>query len=144
MDIVKIFLDGEAISDHSPPGMLTYTDEEVAAAVEETHARGMRIACHARSAAAVKQAVRHGIDLIGHANYLDDEAVALLREARDRIFVGPAIAWEVTALERGHELGLPRDFLVARGYQHEVDETISAMKRLREAGVRILVGGDYG
>ena len=30
------------------------------------------------------------------------------------------------------------------GYQREVDETVSAVKRLREAGVRILVGGDYG
>ncbi|KAG1647555.1 hypothetical protein GQR58_030500 [Nymphon striatum] len=28
-DIVKIFLDGEAISAHAPPGVLTYTDEEV-------------------------------------------------------------------------------------------------------------------
>ena len=96
VDIVKIFLDGEAISDFSPPGLLTYTDEEVAAAVSECHARRMRMACHARSAAAVKQAVRHGVDLIGHANYLDDEAVAMLRDARDRVFVGPAIAWEVT------------------------------------------------
>ena len=144
VDIVKIFLDGEAISEYSPPGLLTYSDEEVAAAVGETHARGMRIACHARSAAAVKQAVRHGVDLIGHANYLDDEAVALLREARDRVFVGPAIAWEVTVLERGAEIGLPRDFMVAKGYQREVTETISAVKRLKEAGVRILVGGDYG
>ena len=144
VDIVKIFLDGETISEYAPPGLLTYSDEEVAAAVEETHARRMRMACHARSAAAVKQAVRHGIDLIGHANYLDDEAVDLLRAARDRIFVGPAIAWEVTLLERGDEIGLPRDAMIASGYQREIDETISAVKRLREAGVRLLVGGDYG
>ena len=144
VDIVKIFLDGETISEYSPPGVLTYTDEEVAAAVQETHTRGMRIACHARSAAAVKQAVRHGIDLIGHANYLDDEAVERLRDARDRVFVGPAIAWEVTLLERGAEIGLPREAMIQAGYQREIDETISSVKRLREAGVRILVGGDYG
>ena len=144
VDIVKIFLDGETISAFSPPGLLTYSDEEVAAAVEETHARRMRIACHARSAAAVKQAVRHGIDLIGHANYLDDEAVDMLRHARERLFVGPAIAWEVTLLERGDEIGLPREAMVSSGYQREIDETISAVKRLREAGVRLLVGGDYG
>ena len=36
-DVVKIFLDGEALSDHSPPGELTYTDEEVDAAVHEAH-----------------------------------------------------------------------------------------------------------
>lgn len=144
VDVVKVFLDGEAISDHSPPGMLTFTDDEVAAAVQEAHNRGMRVACHARSAAAVKQAVRHGIDFIGHANFLDDEAVALLADARDRLSVGPGIAWEIALLDRGHEIGLPRDFAVARGYQREVDETIASVKRLREAGVRVLVGGDYG
>ena len=143
-DIVKIFLDGEALSSFAPPGMLSYSDEEVSAAVTEAHIRGMRVGCHSRSAAAVKQAVRHGIDLIGHANFLDDEAVDMLRANRDRLFVGPGIAWEVALLDKGHEVGIPRAAMVQRGYQHEIDETISAVKRLREAGVRILVGGDYG
>jgi len=143
-DIVKIFLDGEAISGHAEVGVLSYTDEEVAAACEETHARGMRIVCHSRSAAAVKQAVRYGVDIIGHANFLDDEALDMLRANRDRIFVGPGIAWEVALLDRGHEIGLSRAAMEAKGYQREVDATVSAVKRLREAGVRVLVGGDYG
>ena len=32
----------------------------------------------------------------------------------------------------------------ARGYQREVDATVDAVKRLRDVGVRILMGGDYG
>jgi imidazolonepropionase-like amidohydrolase len=32
----------------------------------------------------------------------------------------------------------------ARGYQRELDETVGAVKRLREAGVRLVIGGDYG
>ena len=143
-DVVKIFLDGEALSAHAAPGVLSYTDEEVAAACDEAHRRNLRVACHARSAGAVKQAVRHGVDFIGHANFLDDEAVDLLAEARDRLFVGPGIAWEIQLLERGHEIGLGRNLMEARGYQHEIDETVSAVKRLREVGVRILIGGDYG
>ena len=144
VDVVKIFLDGEAISGHAPPGVLSYTDEEVAAAVEEAHTRLMRVACHARSAAAVKQAVRHGIDFIGHANYLDDEAVDLLAANKHRLSVGPGIAWEIALLDRGHEIGLPRDLMVDRGYQLEVDATVDSMKRLREVGVRVTIGGDYG
>mgnify|MGYP001156834657 CR=1 FL=1 len=143
-DIVKIFLDGEALSEYAPPGVLTYSDEEVEAAVSEAHIRGMRVVCHSRSAAAVKQAVRSGIDIIGHANYLDDEAVAMLEAERDRIFVGPGIAWEVALLDKGSELGLPREAMEQRGYQREVDETISSVKRLRESKVRVLIGGDYG
>tara|TARA_Y100001970_G_scaffold73035_1_gene92620 strand:+ start:2334 stop:3614 length:1281 start_codon:yes stop_codon:yes gene_type:complete len=143
-DIVKIFLDGEALSEFAPPGILTYSDEEVAAAIEEAHIREMRVVTHSRSAEAVKQAVRHGVDIIGHANYLDDEAVDMLEAKRDQIFVCPAIAWEIALLDRGGELGLPRDAMEQRGYQKEVDETISAVKRLRDSKVRVLVGGDYG
>jgi imidazolonepropionase-like amidohydrolase len=124
--------------------VLSYTDDEVAAACGEAHQRNLRVACHARSAGAVKQAVRHGVDFVGHANFLDDEAVDMLAEARDRLFVGPGIAWEIQLLERGHEIGLSRAVMEARGYQREIDETISAVKRLREVGVRILIGGDYG
>ena len=143
-DIVKIFLDGEAVSDHSRPGQLEYTDEEVAAAVEEAHARNMRIVCHSRSAAAVKQALRFGMDIIGHGNYLDDEAVEMLRRERHRIAVGPAIAWEVAFLEHCEEIGFSREKVRALGYDREVEETVKAVRRLRDAGVRVLVGGDYG
>jgi len=143
-DVVKIFLDGEELSAHARPGVLSYTDDEVAAACDEAHLRNLRVACHARSAAAVKQAVHHGVDFIGHANFLDDEAVEMLAGARDRLFVGPGIAWEIQLLERGHEIGLSRAMMEARGYQRELDETISAVKRLREVGVRLLIGGDYG
>jgi imidazolonepropionase-like amidohydrolase len=143
-DIVKIFLDGEELSTHAAPGVLSFTDAEVEAAVEEAHTRQMRVACHARSAAAVKQAVRYGVDLIGHANFLDDEAVEMLAANRDRLSVGPGIAWEIQLLERGHEIGLSRSAMEARGYQREVDATIDSVKRLREVGVPILIGGDYG
>lgn len=143
-DIVKIFLDGEAISAYAPPGVLTYSDEEVEAAVSEAHIRGMRIVSHSRSAESVKQAVRHGVDIIGHANYLDDEAVAMLEAERHRIFVGPGIAWEIALLDKGAQLGLPREDMERLGYQREIDETISSVKRLRESKVRVLIGGDYG
>lgn len=143
-DVVKIFLDGEELSAHAAPGMISFTDEEVEAACTEAHARGLRVACHARSSAAVKQAVRYSVDFIGHANFLDDEAVEMLAAARDRIIVGPGIAWEIQLLNRGHEIGLRREAMVAAGYQHEVDETVDAVKRLREMGVPITIGGDYG
>ena len=143
-DIVKLFLDGELLSAHAPPGELSYTDEEAFAAVDEAHRRNMRVVCHSRSAAAVKQAVRAGIDIIGHANYLDDEALEMLRVERHRIFVGPAIAWEMQFLARCTEIGFTRESVRARGYDREVEETVKSVRRLRDAGVRVLIGGDYG
>jgi imidazolonepropionase-like amidohydrolase len=144
VDIVKIFIDGEAINPINPPGELSFCDEEVAAVVDEAHRRKLRVACHARSAAAVKQAVRAGVDFIGHANYLDDEAVELLAKHRDRIFVGPAIAWEVQYVAQCESLGVSKATVRKQGYEAEIDATITTVAKLRAAGVRLVVGGDYG
>jgi len=144
VDVVKIFIDGEAINPVNPPGELSFTDEEVHAVVDEAHRRRMKVACHSRSAAAVKQAVRAGVDFIGHANYLDDEAIDLLVAEKDRLFVGPGIGWEVQYLAQCESLGLSRETVIKQGYQAEIDATIESMKRLHSAGVRLVVGGDYG
>lgn len=144
VDLVKIFIDGEAINAQNPPGELSFTDEEVHALVDEAHRRNLRIACHARSAAAVKQAVRAGADFIGHANYLDDEAVALMAERKDRLFVGPALAWEINYLEFCETLGVSRETVRQQGYEAEIEATIASVSKLRAAGVMLVVGGDYG
>jgi imidazolonepropionase-like amidohydrolase len=91
-----------------------------------------------------QEAVRAGVDYIGHANYLDDEAVELLAMQRDRVFVGPAIAWEVQYLARCESLGISRATVRKQGYEAEVDATITSVAKLRAAGVRLVVGGDYG
>jgi imidazolonepropionase-like amidohydrolase len=144
VDVVKIFIDGEAINPTNPPGELSFTNEEVIAAVDEAHRRNLKVACHARSAAAVKQAVNAGVDFIGHANYLDDETVALLIEHRDRIFIGPAIAWEVQYLAQCECLGISRQTVQAQGYEAEIDATIATVEKLKAAGIKLVVGGDYG
>ena len=143
VDIVKIFIDGEAINSQNPPGELSFTDEEVNAIVDEAHRRKMRVACHARSAA-VKQAVRAGVDFVGHANYLDDEAIDLLTEKKDEIFVGPAIAWEITYLEKCETIGVTRETVIAQGYEAEIEATVATVAKLRAADIKLVVGGDYG
>ena len=144
VDVVKIFIDGEAINPTNPPGELSFTDEEAEAVVDEAHRRKMRVACHARSAAAVKQAVRAGVDFIGHANYLDDEAVDMLAARNEQIVVGPAIAWEVQYVAQCESLGITKETVRAQGYEAEIEATVTTVEKLRKAGVRMVVGGDYG
>ena len=146
VDVVKVMIDGELLSSGGgiKPGVLGFTDEELEVLVTEAHHRGMRVASHARSAAAVKQAVRAGVDFIGHANYLDDEALELLEAHRDSVFVGPAVAWEITFLEHYQSFGFEAGGPEHEGYAAELAATQESVKRMRDVGVRVLVGGDYG
>ncbi len=73
-------------------GAMTVMNEaEVRAAVETAHAFGRRISAHARATQSIKLAVRNGVDVIYHCDAADEEGLDLLEEAKDRIFVGPAI-----------------------------------------------------
>ena len=143
-EIVKVMIDGEIISLQGRPGDLGFTDEEVEVIVDEAHRKQMRVACHARSSEAVKQAVRAGIDFIGHANYIDNEALDLLIKNKDKVFVGPAIAWEITFLENYKDMGFDENSREVIAYRKELEETIISYKKMQAAGIRILVGGDYG
>lgn len=144
VDIVKIFIDGEGVCEHATQHELSFQDDEVAAIVDEAHRHGMRVACHSRSAAGVKQAVRSGVDFIAHANFLDEEAADLLHAARDHVYVAPSIIWELGLLEQCESLGLSRDWVKQRGYEEEVEASIKSVRMMLDRDIRLMVGGDFG
>ena len=97
------------------------TDAEVAAAMEEVRMRGKRGTAHARSAASVKQALRHGIEVIYHASFTDEETLDMLEAARDRVFVAPGIAILYAMLHEAEAYGITHEKAVEMGYQIEWD-----------------------
>ena len=144
VDIVKIFIDGEGVCEHATQHELSFHDDEVAAIVDEAHRHGMRVACHSRSAAGVKQAVRSGVDFIAHANFLDEEAADMLYAARDNVHVAPSIIWELGLIEQCESLGLSSDWVKQRGYEEEVEASIKSVRMMLDRDIRLMVGGDFG
>lgn len=144
VDSIKLNLSGDNFTPQSPAETGWMTDAEVAAAMEETRMRGKRGAAHARSAASVKQALRHGIDVIYHASFTDEETLDMLEAARDRVFVAPGIAILHAMLHEAEPYGITHEQAVAMGYQTEWDAAIESLKAMHKRGVRVLPGGDYG
>jgi len=60
---------------------------------------GLKVAAHCRGSLDVKLAVKHGVDVVYHCDFSDEDAIALLTEAKDRIFVNPAVALLVVGTE---------------------------------------------
>jgi imidazolonepropionase-like amidohydrolase len=96
-DFVKILVTGAVLSKGIPPGAQQYTDEEIAAAVDEARRWGRPVAAHAHGALGIKAAIRAGIRTIDHGSYLDDEAVGLLRQTRETFYVPTLYTSEVVA-----------------------------------------------
>ena len=144
VDSIKLNLSGDNFTPDSPADTGWMTDAEVAVAMEEVRMRGKRGTAHARSAASVKQALRHGMQVIYHASFTDEEALDMLEEAKDRIFVAPGLAILYAMLYEAEPWGITHAKAVAMGYQIEWDAALESLKAMHKRGVRVLPGGDYG
>jgi imidazolonepropionase-like amidohydrolase len=143
VDTIKLNLSGEYIAG-IPAEFTPMTDAEVAIAVAEARLRGKRVAAHARSCESVKQCLRHGIDIIYHASFTDEEALDLLEAKKDKIFVAPGIAWLINTSYHAAEWGITPEIAKTMGYHRELEIAVESLKKMHKRGIRVLPGGDYG
>lgn len=144
VDSIKLNLSGDNFTPDSPAETTWMSDAEVAAAMDEVRIRGKRGSAHARSAASVKQALRHGIDVIYHASFTDEETLDMLEAAKSRVFIAPGIAILYAMLYEAEPYGITHEKAVQMGYQIEWDAAIESLRAMHKRGIRILFGGDYG
>jgi len=142
VDLLKLNLSGDIGTSSFPSEATPMTDGEVAAAMEVARAGNLRVAAHCRSAESVMMALRHGIEVIYHANYADERALDALEAARDRIFVGPALGITYNLSQSAGQLGVTAER--ARAFERELEVSVEAVARMRKRGIRVLPGGDYG
>jgi imidazolonepropionase-like amidohydrolase len=143
VDIIKLVISGDTFVPHAPSDSTVMSEAEVAAAAEVVHAHGKRMSAHARSADAVKLCVRHGVRIIYHANFLDEEALDLLEENKDWVFVSPNIGFTAIAAYEGQEW-FSEEEVQRLGFREELAGAVKGLQELQRRGVRILGGGDYG
>jgi len=140
VDLLKLNLSGDLGTSSYPSTETPMTDAEVAAAMEVARAARLRVAAHCRSGESVLMALRHGVEMIYHANYVDERTLDALEAARARVFVGPALGLTYN-LSQGAG-GVPAERI--REFERELEVSVEAVARMRQRGIRILPGGDYG
>jgi imidazolonepropionase-like amidohydrolase len=143
VDIIKLVISGDSFVPHAGSQTTIMSEEEVAAAAEVAHAHGKRLSAHARSAESVKRCVRHGIKVVYHANYADEEALDMLEANKDWIFVSPNLGFTAIAAYEGSDW-FTEEQVKAMGFREELESAVKGIKELMKRGVRILGGGDYG
>jgi imidazolonepropionase-like amidohydrolase len=141
-DIVKTYVTGEGMIFECTAEEVTYSEEEIRVICEEAHRRNRLVSAHSRGAEGCKISVRAGVDILDHGTLVDEEAIDLI--AARNVFVVPALNYQLAILERGPEFGFPQEFMDRTRYREEVEIACGNMRKLFNAGVRVLPGGDYG
>jgi imidazolonepropionase-like amidohydrolase len=144
VDLLKLNISGDTGPRNSRSERAVMSDTEVAAAMEVARSGAVRVCAHARSAASVKMCVRHGVGIIYHANFVDEEALDLLEANRDWCFVAPALGLTYQACYAAADWGFTPAMARERGFVHELEVSVETMGRMRKRGIRVLPGGDYG
>jgi imidazolonepropionase-like amidohydrolase len=144
VDTLKINPSGDEFVPYARAQQTVMNDAEVAAVCEVARSRGKRVAAHARSAESVKMCLRHGVEIIFHATFADDEAMDGLEAAKDRVFVVPTIGITYATLNEAAAWGITPAIGEQLGLKRELEHAITVMNELKRRGVRVLPGGDYG
>eukprot|EP01037_Dinobryon_pediforme_P006411 gene6411-6477_t len=140
---VKLVISGESALKPGSHADVLYTPEEMDAAREAAAEHGLAITCHAYTDAAVDLALRAGARIIYHMSYISDAMVERLATLKDTVFYAPGCGVSVAALEAS-----PPPHIDMSAMKHSAAERMelerALVPRLKAAGMRVLIGGDYG
>lgn len=139
VDVIKIMATERAGLPETDPRKRVYSEEELAAAVDEARKGGRPVAAHAHGDEGAAAAVRAGASTIEHGTYLSDATLALMKE-RGTCFV-PTIATVVDMSDVGGDYDHP--VLAVRG-RAMLSRVRDAVRRARSIGVRLVSGTDTG
>lgn len=144
VDQIKLSMSGEQITETRDAQDCYFSDAETAACVDEAHRQGRRLCAHARARDSVKMCVKHGVDIIYHASWIDGEGMEMLDKAKDKHIVAPGINWLITTIYESSAFGYSLEKAEQVGYKKELEVAIKGLREMHRRGITVLPGGDYG
>src|SRR5262249_40494142 len=139
-DVIKFMASGGVLTKGDDPQAAQYTLEEMKMIVSEAHRLGRKVAVHAHGTQAIVWATQAGADSIEHGSYLDDKAIAMMKE--HGTYLVPTLFTGDFLLENMQTLHLA-DFLVAKAKQ-VLPTAKQNVARAMQNGVRVAFGTDAG
>ncbi len=137
---IKLFASGGVMTPGVNPRSPSFTEDELAAGVEEAHKAFRVVAAHAQATEGIKNAVRAGVDSIEHGVWLDEEAIELMLENGTTLV--PTLTAPAVMAERGQAEGVAA-YAIEKSNLVLADHLASFEAAVR-AGVRVAMGTDQG
>jgi len=136
-DVIKLFVTG-GHGTTAPKDQIELSREELAAAIDAAHQRGALIRGHLVNKPAILMALELSIDIVDHCDAMDDEIIAALVETGATVV--PSLHFPKQFLATfGGGLGFS-----AEAIQADLDHMYAMIPKAQAAGVRFVLGDDYG
>jgi imidazolonepropionase-like amidohydrolase len=136
-DVIKLFVTG-GHGTTAPKDRIEMTRDELAAAIDAAHQRGVLIRGHLVNKPAILMALELGIDIVDHCDEMDEEVISALVETG--AFVVPSLHFPKHFVDTyGSGLGF-----AAGAIRDDLEHMYEVIPKAQAAGVRFLLGDDYG
>jgi imidazolonepropionase-like amidohydrolase len=135
---IKVCATGGVFSKGTKVGIQQLTEEEMRAAVDEAHLRGLITAAHAHGAGGIKAAIRAGVDSIEHCSFLDDEGIKLA--LKHGTYLSCDIYNTEYTLEFGEANGVPEENINKEKLVSKAQR--ESFRKATKAGVKMVFGSD--
>mgnify|MGYP001204396982 FL=1 len=112
-DQVKLMAGGGVTSQSDPIDQLQYSDEEIAAVVDEARRSHTYVMAHVYTAAGIRRCIELGVRTLEHANLIDEDAAALAADAG--AYMVPNLICYDNLGKRGLELGYTPEAIAKLG-----------------------------
>ncbi len=139
VNVIKIMATERAGLPDTDPRKRVFTDEEIAAIVDEARKSGVYVAAHAHGDEGAYAAVKAGVRSIEHGTYLGDRTLALMKERGT--YLDPTIATVADLIEPGGDYD--NAILSIRG-RHMLPRVREMAAKAWKMGIKLVAGSDTG
>jgi imidazolonepropionase-like amidohydrolase len=136
-DVIKIMATGGNMTPTLGPHESQYSAAELAAAVEEAHAGGLKVAAHAHGGQGIADSMNAGVDSIEHCTFFTADGV----DADPDVIAELGRRQMIVSVTSGRLPGSEQHF---PAMAKRVEAVLANHRRLHQAGARLVCGTDAG
>ena len=121
--------------------VMTMSQDEIDAATNAAHERGKKIRGHIISKKGILAALQAGMDVIDHADRMDDECIdGMLKQGT---FVTPSLYFPWKVVEEKRRTG-SSGWGGVDAMERNLEHSYKVLPKANQAGVKLLIGDDFG
>ncbi len=140
VDWIKVHVTGLTPRQKVAGELQVWSFDELRLVVDTAHELDTLVVGHCRGASSIRDAARAGFDLILHATYMDEAALAAVVEAQ--VPIVPTFTFQANLADYGHRVNSSPALMEV--FKREIADSAAMLKRAYREGVPLLCGTESG